>query len=132
MKSLFVILVMSFILTFFSNSGCKKKTDNPNCGCNSNEIKYSLQNIDGFLSYRQYNNKWMLTYYPAPGAVSNYFPCNTNQDSLRAILQGVNQSQVFQVKFSGKVKGPCPGEDFGFTSGVTTNDYINIDSLKRN
>jgi|GEM_PF-6265499 len=132
MKTLLAILAMSFILAVFSNSGCKKKEDNRNCGCTSSEIKYSLQSINGFLSYYQYNNKWVLSYSPSPGAVSNYFPCNSNQDSLQAILQGANQSQVFQVKFSGKVKSTCPGEEFGITSGVTTFDYINIDSLKRN
>lgn len=132
MKSLFAILAAAFMLTVFSNSGCKKKADNRNCGCNSTVIKYSLQDIHGILAYSQYNRKWGLSYSPLPGNTSNYFPCNPNQDSLQAILQGANQSQVFQVKFSGKVKDPCPGEDFGITNGVTTFDYINIDSLKRN
>ena len=74
----------------------------------------------------------MFSYSPLPGNYSNYFPCNTNQDSLVAILQGANQNDVFHVIFSGKVNGPCPGEVFGITTGTTTFDYIILDSLKRN
>jgi hypothetical protein len=132
MKLLFSIFALTFSLFLFTNSSCKKNQINKNCACAANEIKYNLLNISGTLAYNQYKEKWALRYQPIPGNYSYYFPCNTSQDSLRSILQGANQSQTFSIKFSGKVKGPCPGEDFGITSGVTTFDYIILDSLKRN
>lgn len=132
MKSLYSILFFIFLLTTFNYSCCKKNELDTTCGCNAIDTKYSLQDITGRLRFHQYNMKWVLTYSPAQGAISNFFPCNTNQDSLQAILQGANQNQVFQVKFSGKVKTICPGEDFGTTIGLVTFDYIIIDSLKRN
>lgn len=132
MKRLFILLLLSFTILLFTNSSCKKNKPKPTCGCSTTEIKYNLLNIDGTLSYYQYNNKWVFSYQPIAGNISNYFPCNTTQDSLQLILQGATHDQVFQVKLSGKVKESCAGEDFGFISGVTTFDYIIIDSLKRN
>jgi len=134
MKQLFILFLLAFTFLLFTNSSCKKNKDKniTACACNATDIKYQLQNIDGTLSFYQYNSKWVFSYHPATGNISNYFPCNTDQDSLKAILQGANQNQVFQVKLSGKVKEPCPGENFGIVSGVSTFDYIIIDSLKRN
>lgn len=129
MKSLCLIFISVFLLTTFTNSGCKKNTT---CGCATSDIKYQLQNINGTLSFYQFKNKWVFSYQPSPGSVSNFFPCNLSQDSLQTILQGANQNEVFQVKFSGHVKSSCPDEVFGITSGVTTFDYISLDSLKRN
>lgn len=128
MKNLLLIAIITFL---YAIAGCKKeKTEN--CGCNSNEVKYRLTSQAGTLSYFASKNKWVFVYQPLPGNYSYYFPCNTSQDSLIAILQGANISQTFNVKISGKVKSTCPNEDFGVTSGITTFDYINIDSLKRN
>lgn len=79
----------------------------------------------------QNKNKWAILYQPLPGNYSYYFPCNTNEDSLQAITRGANQNDVFQVRFSGGVKSTCPNENFGIVSGVTTFDYIILDSLKR-
>ncbi len=74
----------------------------------------------------------MIFFYQAvTGNYVCYFPCNTNHDSLKAITKGVDQNQTFQVKVSGKIKITCPGENFGFTTGVVTFDYIILDSLKR-
>jgi hypothetical protein len=119
------------IIIFFSlliNSSCKKKAD---CGCNSGTLYY-LPRIAGELSYNQYKAKWMLSYSPGRGAFRNFFPCNTNQDSLKAILQGTSQTQSFVVWFSGDVKSPCANEDFGPTNGITTVEYITLTSLSRN
>lgn len=132
MKALFSIFISVFLLTMFTNSSCKKSKPDVICGCNSNDTKYSLQNINGTLAFYQYKSKWVIYYQPIAGNYSYYFPCNTNQDSLQTILQGANQNQVFPVKFSGKIKSTCPDEDFGFTIGVTTFDYLILDSLKRN
>ena len=130
MKNLSLIGIITFLLVI---SGCKKeKNENANCGCNSTEVKYRLTNQAGSLSYFASKSKWVFVYQPLPGNYSYYFPCNTSQDSLFAILQGANTSQTFNVKMSGKVKSTCPDEDFGVTSGITTFDYINIGSLKRN
>ena len=122
------ILSISLLITAF---GCKRDKTDTNCGCNSTEIKYNLLSTNGTLSYFQNKGVWAVSYQPQSGNFSYYFPCNTNQDSLKAITQTANNNQVFQVRFSGKVKGPCPNENFGFTSGVTTFDYIILDSLKR-
>lgn len=132
MKRTTILTLLLFTPLMFISSGCKKKQTKPTCGCGTSEIKYSLLNINGTLSYYQYTNKWVFSYHPIAGNSSNYFPCNTTQESLQAILQGANHNQVFQVKFSGKVKESCFGEDFGYTSGVTTFDYIIIDSIKLN
>ncbi len=134
MKKLFIPILFAIAVLIQSNSCKKSKSDpvNTTCGCSATDTKYTLQNISGTLSYYQYNSKWVFSYQPIAGNISNFFPCNTSQDSLQKILQGANQNQVFQVKFSGKVKGTCPNEDFGIISGVATFDYISIDSLKRN
>lgn len=130
MKKLSLVINITFLLVIV---GCKKeKKENVNCGCNSTDVKYNLANQVGNLSYFASKNKWVFVYQPLPGNYSYYFPCNTSQDSLAAILQGANTSQTINVKISGKVKSTCPDEDFGVTSGITTFDYINIDSLKRN
>ena len=110
------------------NSGCKKEDD---CGCNSNAQSY-LPKIAGELSYNQYKSKWMLSYSPGRGAYKYFFPCNTNQDSLKAILQGASETQSFVVWFSGNVKNPCPGEDFGPATALTTFEYITVDVVSRN
>ena len=132
MKFLLLILLSVIVFFSFTNSSCKKDKINRTCGCAATDTKYILQNINGSLSYNNYNNQWMISYSPLPGNYSNYFPCNITQDSLKVILQGANHNDVINVKFSGKVKVTCPGESFGITTGVTTFDYIIIDSLKRN
>lgn len=130
MKSLLLVVYATLFLLL---TGCKKdKTPSAtNCGCNSTGVKYRLENQSGNLSYFSSKNKWVFVYQPQPGNYSYYFPCNTNQDSLVTILQSANTAQTISVKISGKVKSTCPDEDFGVTSGITTFDYINIDSLKR-
>ena len=121
-----IAILIFFIL--FINSGCKKDSD---CGCNSDTKSY-LPKTAGELVYNQYKGKWMLSYSPGRGAFNNYFPCNTNQDSLRVILQGASQTQTFIVWFSGNVKSPCADEDFGNTSGLTSFEYITVDLVSRN
>jgi hypothetical protein len=74
----------------------------------------------------------MLSYSPGRGAYKYFFPCNTNQDSLKAILQGASQTQSFVVWFSGNVKNTCPDEDFGPTTALTTFEYITVDVVSRN
>ena len=98
------ILIFFFLLI---NSSCKKESD---CGCDA-DIQSYLPKTAGELVYNQYKSKWILSYSPGRGAFKNFFPCNPNQDSLKAILQGANQSQSFVVWFSGNVKSPCAGED---------------------
>ena len=121
------IAILIFFLLLI-NSGCKKEAD---CGCNSNTPSY-LPKTAGELVYNQYNSKWMLSYSPGRNAFKNYFPCNANQDSLKAILQGANQTQSFLVWFSGNVKSPCADEDFGVTTGITSFEYITVDLVSRN
>ncbi|MEO7445232.1 MAG: hypothetical protein ABIT96_09560 [Ferruginibacter sp.] len=126
-----ILIVLTSILLSVS---CKKNKTQPvdtTCGCATTSIKYRLEEQAGSLSYFASKAKWVFVYQPLPGNYSYYFPCNTSQDSLRIILQNANTTQTFNVKMSGKVKSTCPGEDFGVTSGVTTFDYIIIDSLKR-
>ena len=131
MKKLLISLL--FVVSILVQSiSCKKKPINYSCGCDATDIKYFIKNIEGTLSYYQHNSKWVFSYQPIPGNHSNYFPCNTDQDSINAILKVANQSQIFQVKISGKVKKVCSNEDFGIISGVATFDYIIIDSIKRN
>jgi hypothetical protein len=133
MKSIniFAIVILSILLPA---AKCKKEkgVDYVACACNATDVKYILKDISGTLSYYQYNNRWVLSYSPLTGNISNFFPCNTNQETLSTIIRGANTNEVFQVKLSGKVKKPCEGEIFGFVSGVTTFDYIFLDSLKRN
>ena len=112
----------------FINSSCKKGSD---CGCNS-ETKSYLPKTAGELVFNQYKGKWMLSYSPGRSSFSNYFPCNTNQDSLKVILQGASQTQSFAVWFSGNLKSPCTDEDFGVTTGFTTFEYITVDLVSRN
>jgi hypothetical protein len=129
MKRLFLLIPFLSVLfiVFFSN--CNKDAD---CGCNNRTNKFYLPRIAGELSYNQYKSQWMVSYSPGRSAFRNFFPCNTNQDSLRAILQGANQTQTFSVWFSGDVKEPCPNEDFGSTSAYITFEYINLESISRN
>lgn len=128
-----VLIHLLFIVSIFVQSiSCKKKPINYSCGCDATDIKYEMKNIAGTFSYYQHNSKWVFSYQPIPGNHSNYFPCNTDQDSIKAILKGASQNQIIQVKISGKVKKVCSDEDFGVISGVTTFDYIIIDSIKRN
>ena len=122
------ILCMSLSIIIYS---CKKNKNEASCGCNSAEVKYNLLQTNGTLSFLQEKGKWVLSYQPQPGNFSNYFPCNLNQDSLKIITQSASQNQTFQVRFSGRVKSPCSNENFGYTNGVTTFDYIILDSLKR-
>jgi hypothetical protein len=125
----FTAAISIFIFFFLLiNSGCKK---DPGCGCDSDTQSY-LPKTSGELVFNQYKSKWMLSYSPGRGAFKNYFPCNANQDSLKAILQGANQSQSFVVWFSGNVKSPCAGEDFGPATGITSFEYINVDMVSRN
>ena len=135
MKYLSLLLISIFSLILLITHSCKKHKDqtieDTTCGCNASTIKYSLLNTAGTLSYFTNKSKWIFSFQPQPGNYANYFPCNTTQDSLKAILLNANTSQTFNVKISGKVKTTCPNEDFGVTSGVTTFDYIIIDSLKR-
>lgn len=128
----FLVITFMFLLTI--GSRCKKENTNNyvTCACNTDEVKYILKEISGTLSYYEFNKRWVFSYSPLPGNYSNFFPCNSNHNSLQAILSGANSDQTFQVSFSGKIKAPCPNEIFGITSGVTTFDYIIIDSLKRN
>ena len=104
-----VLSTLLCILILFISSSCKKKSD---CGCDSEEIKTYLPKVAGVLSYNQQQGKWMLNYVTYGRAFRFYFPCNTGQDSLKAILQGADQNETFLVAFSGNVKSPCPNEDF--------------------
>jgi hypothetical protein len=135
MKHLSLFLISILSLLFLTNSGCKKhKEETPvdtSCGCNASEIKYRLLELPGTLSYFASKSKWVYYYRPQPNAYLYYFACNTTQDSLKAITLNANTAQTFNVKISGKVKTTCPNENFGVTIGVTTFDYIVIDSLKR-
>jgi len=128
MKQLIASISMLIFFFLFINSSCKKGSD---CGCNA-DIKYYLPKTAGELVYNQYKSQWMLSYSPGRGAFNNYFPCNTNQDSLKVILQGASQTQSFAVWFSGNVKSPCNDEDFGFTTGLTSFEYITVDLVSRN
>ena len=119
------ILIFFFL---FINSGCKK---DPDCGCNS-DTQFYLSKTAGELVYNQYKSKWMLSYTPGRPVFKNFFPCNTNQDSLKVILQGANQTQSFIVWFSGNVKSPCTDEDFGSAGGSTSFEYITVDLVSRN
>lgn len=121
-----IILLIFFFIS--ANSSCKKNDD---CGCNS-ETEFYLPKTAGELTYNQYKGKWMLSYSPGRGAFKNFFPCNENQDSLKAILQGASQTQSFVVWFSGNVKSTCSQEDFGPTTGLTTFEYITVDLVSRN
>ncbi len=134
MKTTLLTTVIVLLLFLISGSNCKKENTDTylTCACAANDIKYSLQNLSGTLAFFQTKNRWVITYKPLPGNYCNYFPCNIQQDSLQAILKNAPKTQIFYVTFSGKVKAPCQGEDFGVISGVTTLDYIIIDSLKRN
>jgi hypothetical protein len=119
------ILIFFFLLI---NSSCKKEAG---CGCQADTKSY-LPKTAGELVYNQYKGKWMLSYSPGRGVFNNYFPCNTNQDSLKVILQGASQTQSFAVWFSGNLKSPCTDEDFGVTTGFTTFEYITVDLVSRN
>jgi hypothetical protein len=135
MKHLSLLLIAAFSIVLISNYSCKKNktvvTEDTTCGCNATDIKYSLLDKAVTLSYFPNKSKWVCFYQAQPGSYLYYFPCNTTQDSLKAILLNANTSQTFNVKISGKVKATCPNEDFGVTSGITIVDYIIIDSLKR-
>lgn len=124
MKRQFLAAILAFI--FFSN--CDKKND---CSCDG-DVKSYLPRTAGDLSYNQYKSKWMLSYSPGRGAFANFFPCNTSQDSLQAILQGANQTQTFLVWFSGNTKSPCSNEDFGTIPPLTTFEYIDLEAISRN
>ena len=125
----FLASITILIFLFISvNSSCKKDDD---CGCNS-DTQFYLPKTAGELSYNQYKSKWMLSYSPGRGAFKNFFPCNANQDSLKAILQGASQTQSFIVWFSGNVKTTCADEDFGPATGLTTFEYITVDIVSRN
>lgn len=135
MKFTLSIFVLLFAIIVFSSSGCKKNktTIIPTCGCNDTATKYNIINGIGTLQYFSFNHKW--TFRISPNIQTNiyYFPCNTNQDSLTAILKNAQQNDIFQVKFSGKVKEPChPDDSFPYTVDVTIFNYIIVDSLKRN
>jgi hypothetical protein len=132
MKMLLSIFALVLVIISLTISSCKKAEINRSCGCDSIDTKYFLQNMNGILCYHAYNNKWKFSYSPSQGNYANYFPCKYTQDSLQAILQHANNNDAFNINILGKVKSPCPGENFGITSGVTTFDYIIIDSLKRN
>ena len=120
---IFIILATSIIFS------CKKKS---NCGCNSKESTL-LPPTGGELSYDERNNKWTLSTMPNRGYFEYYYPCNFNQDSLKAILQGANQNQTFLVLFSGNVSAPCSNESFVPSPyAISTKfNYITIDSLRR-
>ena len=120
--------ILIFFLLFI-NLSCKKGSD---CGCGAEVVNRYLPRTGGELLYNQNKGRWMLSYSPGRGAFSNFFPCNTGQDSLQVILQGANQTQSFVVWFSGNIKGPCPNEDFGYTNALTSFEYIELDSLSRN
>ena len=125
------LLIISIICI---SSKCKKENtvSFTTCACSVTDIKYNLRDITGRLLFFENTKKWALQYQPQTGNYSYYFPCNSTQDSLKSILNGANETSVFSIKFSGKVKSACSGEDFGIISGVTTFDYIVVDSLKRN
>ena len=54
----------------------------------------------------------------------NIMPCNANFPALRHILKNANKDEKFNVRYSGKAKGTCPGEDFGIIAGSTVFYYI--------
>lgn len=118
---------LSFLLVLFLISACKK---NSNCGCNAREADRYLETVGGELSYDEYKQKWVLVYGIERAFHFNY-PCNTDHDSLRAVLQTASQNETFMVTFSGHIKSPCENESFQSWAPYATYNYIVIDSFRR-
>lgn len=116
----------SILLVLLLTTACKK---NSSCGCDARQGDSYLKTTGGYLSYDQYKQKWVLNYL-IERAFRFYYPCNTDQDSLRAVLQGASQNQTFMVTFSGHVKKPCENETFPTWAPATYN-YIVVDSFRR-
>ena len=53
-------------------------------------------------------------------------PCNANFPALKHILKNANKDEKFNVRYSGKAKKTCPGEDFGIIAGSTVFYYIEL------
>lgn len=118
---------LSFLLVLLLTTACKK---NSNCGCDARQADSYLKTVGGYLSYDQYKQKWVLNYV-FERAFRFYYPCNTDQDSLRAVLQTASQNQTFMVSFSGQVKSPCQDEIFESWAPYATYNYILLDSFRR-
>lgn len=135
MKSIIQFSLAIGIITGFITSSCKKsKSQNisgDSCGCSSAVVAYTITGVQGNVSYFTNNNKWIISYDPSPGFTLIFIPCNTAQDSLRAITDTASHNSRIQVRFSGKIKPICPNENFGIVGNATFN-YLVIDSLKRN
>ena len=134
MKHLLPICFSVFVLIVLAISSCKKHKAaaiNTTCGCEATEIQYKV-NFPGTLLYYDYPKRWMFNYKSPSGFYYVYFPCNMNQDSLKAILRNASNKDTFQVTFAGKVKVICQDENLGYFVGNSAVFNIIIDSLKRN
>ncbi len=129
MKQFFLIFSYCLLACFFFTN-CKK--DKPKCGCNDDKINNVITDFDGELAYNQYNKKWYVFYLQSPSTYLSFYACNTNHPQLKNITEGADNNQTYLVRFSGKVKEPCPDESFGWVNLIVINNYIIIDSINLN
>ncbi len=57
MKPILLIAYSVFLITAFTNAGCKKNKPDTTCGCSATETKYTVNDFAGTLSYHTHKKQ---------------------------------------------------------------------------
>ena len=136
MKKILTFAVLSVIILFAVFISCRKSSEDPGCGCNTDSVWHYAyyNNFGGYSSYNanlifdSIQKSWFITVsIPNTNFGASLKVCNTDLAAVKSIIDKGGGS----ILFSGKLKRLCPNDNFGMTLPEILNGYIVIDSLKK-
>ncbi len=140
MKSVFAIIILSFVGLVFINASCKKNQVPNDCGCNApirttitesqnliGKIAFNDQPIQGYDSYK---NKFIIVYIEpnCSNCIHHMVVCNEDILSSEMLLLKNNSSASLNVKFAGDLKPIC---DKLIGTGDETNEFITLTKITK-
>jgi hypothetical protein len=131
-SSYHLLSLLTLALLLLATPGCRKKVSlDPGYGCDTKQVKYSLNNTPATLFYtsNQYQQGWFLQVdYPNEG---KHLLKICNLDQASEVLQGAATSTTIPVYASGDVKDFGPDESLGITAGIVLGFHVTLTSLKK-
>lgn len=123
---------LALALLLSATPGCRKENYlDPGYGCDTKQVKYSLNNTPATLFYmsNQYQQAWFLQIDYPNNVIHQLKICNLDQAS--EVLKGVATTTTIPVYASGDVKDFGPNESIGITLGIVLSGHVTLTSLKK-
>ncbi len=131
-------LLVAIALTFLISCRKPSQSIDKGCGCNTDSVWHyaTYNNFGGHayeagIGYSSYLHGWVIgviipnTQYQLTATLK---VCNTDLPAVKAIMQTGGSAHI---SFAGKLRVPCPEDDFGPRLPESLTGFITIDSLKK-